>query len=114
MTLLRFDDVSLNFGDQLIQHDAELSIETGERVCLIGRNGAGKSTTFKLITGLLEPDRGEIVARQDLIVSQLDQTLPEAFDMPVGDVIRSGLTQIEALLEEYARKSRLELDKQIW
>ena len=111
MTLLRFDDVSLNFGDQMSLRDAELSLETGERVCLIGRNGAGKSTTFKLITGQLEPDRGEITARQDLIVSQLEQTLPEALDLPVTDVIRSGLTQIEALLEEYARRSKLDLDK---
>ncbi len=111
MTLLRFDDVSLEFGDQLILRDAGLSIEAGERVCLIGRNGAGKSTTFKLISGMLEPDRGEIIARQDLIVSQLEQTLPEAMDLPVTDVIRSGLTQIESLLEEYARKSKLDLDK---
>ena len=111
MTLLRFDDVSLNFGDQMILRDAELSIEAGERVCLIGRNGAGKSTTFKLITGELEPDHGEITARQDLVVSQLEQTLPEALDLPVTDVIRSGLTQIEALLEEYAHKSKLDLDR---
>jgi ATP-binding cassette subfamily F protein uup len=111
MSLLRFDDVSLEFGDQLILREAEFSIDTGERVCLIGRNGAGKSTTLKLIMGQLEPDRGEIIARQDLIVSQLEQTLPEAMDQPVIDVIRSGLTQIEALLEEYARKSKLDLDK---
>ena len=111
MTLLRFDDVCLEFGDQLILRDAELSIEAGERVCLIGRNGAGKSTTFKLITGQLEPDKGEITARQDLIVSQLEQTLPVALAQPVPEVIRSGLTQIEALLDEYARKSRLYLDR---
>ena len=111
MSLLRFDDVSLEFGDQLILRDAELTIDAGERVCLIGRNGAGKSTTLKLIMGQLEPDRGEITARQDLVVSQLDQTLPEAMDQPVVDVIRAGLTQVEALLEEYARKSKLDLDK---
>ena len=111
MTLLRFDDVSLDFGDQMILRNAELSIEGGERVCLIGRNGAGKSTTFKLITGQLEADHGEIIAKQDLIVSQLEQTLPEALDLPVTEVIRSGLTQIEALLEEYARKSKLDLDR---
>ncbi len=111
MSLLRFDDVSLEFGDQLILRDAEFAIEAGERVCLIGRNGAGKSTTFRLISGEVEPDRGEITARQDLIVSQLEQTLPEAMDLPVKDVIRAGLTQIEALLDEYARRSKLELDK---
>ena len=111
MSLLRFDDIGLEFGDQLILRGAEFSIDAGERVCLIGRNGAGKSTTLKLIMGALEPDRGEIIAKPDLIASQLDQTLPEAMDLPVADVIRSGLAQIEALLEEYARRSRLKLDK---
>ena len=41
MSLLRFDDICLEFGEQLILRDAEFSIDTGERVCLIGRNGAG-------------------------------------------------------------------------
>jgi ATP-binding cassette subfamily F protein uup len=111
MSLLRFDDIGLEFGDQLILRDAEFSIEPGERVCLIGRNGSGKSTTLKLIMGSIEPDRGEITPKPDLIVSQLEQTLPEAMDLPVTDVIRSGLVQIETLLEEYANKSQLELDK---
>ena len=111
MSLLRFDDIGLEFGEQVILRNAEFSIEPGERICLIGRNGAGKSTTLKLIMGAIEPDRGEITAKPGLIVSQLDQTLPEAMDLPVTDVIRSGLTQIESLLEEYANKSQLELDK---
>jgi ATP-binding cassette subfamily F protein uup len=111
MSLLRFDDIGLEFGEQLILRDADFSIETGERVCLIGRNGAGKSSTLKLITGAIEPDRGEITKRDKLIVSQLEQTLPVAMDQPVTDVIRSGLTQIKALLEEYSRKSKLDLDK---
>ena len=46
MTLIRFDKVSLKFGDQLILREADLAIEPDERVCLIGRNGVGKSTTF--------------------------------------------------------------------
>jgi len=111
MSLLRFEDIGLEFGDQLILRDAELSLERGERVCLIGRNGAGKSTTLKLIMGTLEPDRGEITARHDLIVSQLEQTLPEAMDKPVIDVIRDGLTQIETLLRDYEARSKLDLDK---
>jgi len=111
MSLLRFDEIGLEFGDQVILRDAELSIESGERICLIGRNGAGKSTTLKLIMGTLEPDRGEIIAKSGLIVSQLEQTLPIAMDMPVADVIRSGLAQIEALLEEYESRSKLDLDK---
>ena len=97
MSLLRFDEVSVEFGDLKILTGAEFSIETGERVCLIGRNGAGKSTTLKLIGGELEPDRGEIVCAHDLVTSQLAQTLPEAMNLPVRDVVRSGLSDVEAL-----------------
>ena len=67
MSLLRFEDISLEFGDQLILREAEFAIESGERVCLIGRNGAGKSTTLKLITGALEPDRGDLAALEELV-----------------------------------------------
>ena len=112
MSLLRFDKIGLEFGEQVILRDADFSIEAGERVCLIGRNGAGKSTTLKLIMGTIEADRGEIVAKSDLVVSQLEQTLPVAMDMPVTDVIRSGLIQIERLLAEYETRSKLDLDKQ--
>ena len=111
MSLLRFDEISLDFGELKILTEAEFSIENGERVCLIGRNGAGKSTTLKLITGDIEADRGEIVRSSNLIVSQLSQTLPEAMNKLVRDVVRSGLTEIEQLLAQYERRSKLELDR---
>ncbi|MEL7185382.1 MAG: ATP-binding cassette domain-containing protein [Pseudomonadota bacterium] len=111
MALLRFDDIRLEFGEQVILRDAEMSLEPGERVCLIGRNGAGKSTTLKLITGELEPDQGEITRRSNLIVSKLRQDLPDAMDLPVHEVVRSGLKAIEALLEQYKTMSTQELDK---
>lgn len=110
MSLIRFDKVSLKFGDQMILTEADLAIEPGERVCLIGRNGAGKSTTFKLITGELEPDSGEIVPQTGLVVSQLAQSLPEAMDHGVRDVVKSGLTGIQALLDEYLERSRANLN----
>ena len=112
MSLLRFDEVSLEFGDLKILNEAEFSIDAGERVCLIGRNGAGKSTTLKLISGELEPDRGEIVRGQDLVISQLAQALPEAMNLLVRDVVRAGLKDIETLLAEYQQRSRLDLDRQ--
>ena len=111
MTLVRFDQVSLDIGDQKILARADLSIEPGERVCLIGRNGAGKSTTFRLITGQVDCDSGEIVRRAGLVVSQLAQSLPDAGDLPVRDVVRSGLTDIQALLDEYHERSRQPLDR---
>jgi ATP-binding cassette subfamily F protein uup len=111
MSLLRFDDISLDFGELKILSAADFSIETGERVCLIGRNGAGKSTTLKLITGELEADRGEIVRSSHMVVSQLSQTLPDAMDAFVHDVVRSGLQETETLLAQYAQQSQMELDR---
>ncbi len=111
MSLLRFEDIRLEFGEQVILRDAEFSIEPGERVCLIGRNGAGKSTTLKLIMGEIEPDQGEIIPKTGMIVSQLRQNLPDAMELPVRDVILSGLQKIDALLEQYKEMSSQNLDK---
>ena len=111
MSLIRFDQVTLAFGDHVILRDADLAIEPGERVCLIGRNGAGKSTTLHLINGELDYDRGEIVRSSNLVVSELAQSLPDALDHPVSDVVRSGLVDIEKLLDKYKEQSALELDK---
>lgn len=112
MSLLRFDAVTLDLADQNILTEADLSIDSGERVCLIGRNGAGKSTTFKLISGQMSEDQGEIVRNAGLVVSQLEQALPDAHDRPVHEVIRSGLSGIQALLDEHKRKSAENLDKE--
>jgi ATP-binding cassette subfamily F protein uup len=110
MSLLRFDEVSLEFGDQKILTRADFAVEPGERVCLIGRNGAGKSTTMRLITGELEPDKGEVIRNPGLVVSQLAQTLPDAMNLKVYDVVKSGLAGIQMLLDDYARRSDEELD----
>ncbi|TFG42058.1 MAG: ATP-binding cassette domain-containing protein [Chromatiales bacterium] len=111
MSLLRFEEIRLDFGEQVILRDAEFSIEPGERVCLIGRNGAGKSTTLKLIMGEMEPDHGAIIAKTGLIVSELRQNLPDAIDLSVRDVILSGLKNIDALLKQYKEMSSRDLDK---
>ncbi len=110
MSLIRFAEIGLEFGEQKILVDAELAIEPGERVCLIGRNGAGKSTTLKLISGELEPDRGEITRKADLVVAELAQSLPDAVDLDVRDVVRSGLAEVERLLERYQALSKQSLD----
>ena len=110
MSLLRFEQLSFGFGDQRILVDADLSLEAGERVCLIGRNGAGKSSTFRLITGMYEPDSGDIVRSEHLVVSELTQALPEAVSTPVRDYVRSGLADIEALLRQHETLSAGTLD----
>jgi ATP-binding cassette subfamily F protein uup len=111
VSLIRFEAVSLDFADQTILSAADFTIEAGERVCLIGRNGAGKSTTFKLISGQISEDSGEIVRKTGLVVSQLEQALPEAHDRPVHEVVRSGLLGIQALLDDYQHRSQQDLGK---
>ena len=111
MSLLTFDQVSLELGHQRLLHEAAFSIAPGERVCLIGRNGAGKSTLFKLIAGELEPDKGEIRARSGLRISQLRQTLPEGGDLSVYDYVAAGLSELQRLIESYQARSREKPDR---
>ena len=105
MTLVRFENVSFGFSDQKILIEANFQLEPGERVCLIGRNGAGKSSTFRLITGEHELDEGEIFRKPGLIVSELAQSLPDAERLTVREVVRSGLGKIEELLERHRQQS---------
>ncbi len=110
MTLVRFDRVSLEFGDTPLLVDTEFGIEAGERVCLIGRNGAGKSTMMRLITGELAPDRGEIQRRPGLRVSQLAQSLPAGSELSVREVVNQGLQQTRTRIARYHQISQGQLD----
>lgn len=109
MALFTFDDVSLAFGDQPILKDTSFAIDAAERVCLIGRNGAGKTSLLKLITGELEPDHGEIRFTAGVQVSQLDQALPTTLDVSVHDFVAAGLGQLRQLIDEYKQRSAEEL-----
>ncbi|MCL6268769.1 ATP-binding cassette domain-containing protein [Sansalvadorimonas sp. 2012CJ34-2] len=101
MTLLRFDDVSVAYGDQPLLDYASFQIEPGERVCLIGRNGAGKSTLMKLASGQIQPDDGVIRKDDGVRVGMLNQNLPLADDQLVYDVVASGLDLVGKLLAEW-------------
>jgi ATP-binding cassette subfamily F protein uup len=92
-TLVRFDAVAVSFGDQTILSGADFRIDESERLCLIGRNGAGKSTCLKLITGTIEPDDGKVEKNPSLRLAVLDQGLAEASALPVRDFIAGGLRE---------------------
>jgi len=111
MTLLRFDKISLEFGDQPLLVDASLTIEPGERVCLIGRNGSGKTSLLRLITGEVQPDHGDIELKHDLRVSQLDQNLPDTLELTTREFVAEGLATIQSWLDEYERLSNGHPDK---
>src|SRR5690606_4693365 len=106
MTLIRFDQVSRDVGHRAMLQQADFAIDTGERVCLIGRSGAGKTTTLRLIAGEVQPEHGEIVRKNGLVVSQLAQSLPPGGDASVREVVASGLSEVQALLDEYQERSQ--------
>ena len=110
MTLVRFDEVSLEFGDNPLLVHADFSIEAGERVCLIGRNGAGKTSLLKLITRQIEPDHGDIEFKSGLRISQLEQTLPDDLDQTARESVAGGLASVQAWVEEYEQRSAQNLD----
>jgi urea transport system ATP-binding protein len=59
--MLRIENLSVSYGEALILRDVDLEIEPGEVVCLMGRNGVGKTTLLKSIMGLLRPRRGRVL-----------------------------------------------------
>ena len=98
---VRLDHVSLAFGDQVILREANLRLDPGERVCLIGRNGSGKSSTLKLLTGDIEPDEGRVEKPAGLRLAMLDQTLDEPTERPVRDVVGDGMHAQRARIEAF-------------
>lgn len=112
MHLIRFDTVSLEFGETAILKEADFIVEPKERVCLIGRNGAGKSSMLKLIMNDYEPDHGEIQKKRHLRISQLEQSLLDSSELKVKDVVKQGMHEQQVLLDEYHRLSNTELDTQ--
>jgi len=76
MAYITIRDVQLAFGGPALLDGANFNLERGERVCLIGRNGEGKSTLLKLIEGSLLPDQGEIALQNGITISMLAQDVP--------------------------------------
>ena len=111
MPLVSFEDVSLELGDQRLLAHADFAIEPGERVCLIGRNGAGKTSMLRLITGRLQPDRGEVRYQSRIRISELEQALPEELGQTVREYVTAGLADLQELIDLYERRSREALDR---
>ena len=110
MFLVRLDDVSLAFGPRKLLRGAELSIEPAERVCLVGRNGAGKTSVLRLVTGTQEPDEGEVRRHGDLCITELEQVLPGDEDQRVGDFVAEGLADIIQMTKQYRDQAGADLD----
>ncbi|MCK9420169.1 MAG: ATP-binding cassette domain-containing protein [Nitrospirae bacterium] len=101
MALVSLQDVKVSFGGPLLLEGVDLSIDCGERVCLVGRNGTGKSTVMKLITGEIQPDGGKIVFQQGVKITLLTQEVPQALFGSVFDVVSSAFGEQGKLLAAY-------------
>ncbi len=112
MILVRFDAVSLEFGDTPLLVDANFAIEAKERMCLIGRNGAGKSSMLNLITKELQPDHGEIQWKSNLRISKLDQNLTQTSNKKVREVILEGLNKQQQQINQFNLLSQKKLNPQ--
>jgi len=101
MELLRIANGELAFGEDKILDKAELSIQTGERICLVGRNGAGKSTLMKILMGLQNMDDGQILKSSTMQMAMLEQDPPESSDQSVFDYVAEGVKENAELIRRY-------------
>jgi ATP-binding cassette subfamily F protein uup len=106
MALVALKDVSVAFGGPPLLDRINVRIEQGEKVCLMGRNGAGKTTFLKVISGEVATDGGEIYRRQDTRLAYLPQQVPLDLRGRVFDVVAGGLDRAAGLLSEYHRLSQ--------
>jgi ATP-binding cassette subfamily F protein uup len=90
MPIVRLDKVSLSFGLKPLLHQVDLQVRRGERVCLLGRNGEGKSSLLRLIGREIAPDSGEVWTRPGARIATLAQEVAAASDATVVDVVRGG------------------------
>jgi ATP-binding cassette subfamily F protein uup len=101
MPLLRLENLSLAYGHLPLLSRVDLQIDAGERVCLVGRNGTGKTTLFRVLTGMAIPDEGEVWRIDTLRVAHLEQEVPPDTDQTIFEVVAGGIGELGALLTEY-------------
>jgi len=89
--LLQLNDVSLTFGGNPVFDGLSASLQSGDRLALVGRNGSGKSTLMKVMAGLVETDKGDVVAGPGVRVGYMEQEPDMAGFLTLGDYASSGL-----------------------
>ena len=106
MALLTLRNLHLSYGDPPLIDGIDLSIEPGERICLLGRNGEGKSTLLRLIAGELHADDGERVVAQGVRIARLTQEVPEQLHGSVFEVVADGVGATAELIKRYHTASQ--------
>jgi ATP-binding cassette subfamily F protein uup len=101
MALITLRNIQVGFGGQPLLENVSLSIDSGDRICLLGRNGTGKSTFMKIIAQEIQPEDGELVVRQGVRITRLEQDVPKGFIGSVFDVVSGGLGEMGELVRRY-------------
>ena len=101
MAILSYRNLTVSFSGPALLDNQNLSIDQGEKVCLVGRNGEGKSTLLRLLANQIEPDSGEIEKLPDLRIAKLDQEIPSHLPGTVMEVALEGLGEEARVLTEY-------------
>ncbi|MDZ7871029.1 MAG: ATP-binding cassette domain-containing protein [Rheinheimera sp.] len=101
MELLRFQQACLAFGTHPVLDHVDFSLFAGERVCLVGRNGAGKSSMLKVLTGQQTLDDGQVVKENNVVLARLEQDPPARIDVTIADFIREGAGDLADKLQRF-------------
>lgn len=101
MALLFLRDISLSFGAAPLLDKISFQLEPQERVCIVGRNGEGKSTLLKVIEGLIQADGGSRIVQDGVQIAKLQQEVPHDTTGSVFHVIAQGIGNVGNLLEEF-------------
>jgi ATP-binding cassette subfamily F protein uup len=105
MSLIKIEKAHLGYGLQILLDGVDLTIEKGQRLCLIGRNGAGKSSLLKVVAGEVDLDKGEVIRQSGIRIARLEQDLPEADDRLVFDAVAAGSDGLGQIIAEYRHLS---------
>ncbi len=101
MSLIRLRNIHVSFGGPAILEAISMSIDSGERLCLLGRNGTGKSTLLKIISGEVKAESGELEFKQNLKLAVLDQEPRGNLEGSIFDIVAMGLGDNAKYLQDY-------------
>jgi ATP-binding cassette subfamily F protein uup len=100
-TILNATDMMVRYNERAILDGSTFSIEEGERIGLVGRNGCGKTTFLRILAGMQSPDSGEVSRRRDLVASYLPQDFLLDSSKDVHENIRAGGQHVLDLIGEF-------------
>ncbi|MBM1814618.1 ABC-F family ATP-binding cassette domain-containing protein [Pseudosulfitobacter pseudonitzschiae] len=100
--LLQLNEISLTFGGDPVFENLSMIVQPGDRLALVGRNGSGKSTLMKVAGGLVEPDKGEVIAGPGVSVGYMEQDPDLSGYATLGDFASATLREGELYKVERA------------